>query len=250
MMQKGLLFVVACTVFGFSLLAHLPARLVIPQQYGKFQFLGISGSLWRGKVRQILHSGKALPVRSLHWTVRPTTLLTGTLKADIQEKQAPTNRGRIGLGLWSRELELQALHWQLPGASLDPWFRAGAGLEGHFVIDLQEARLAADTLLPSRLKGRLDWQNAALQMDSERWPIGSPVLQFSGEGDAITGVLTNTQPLIPGNASFQCTTTICVVELSLQPTPDAPQSLLRGLLLLGLQQTGDTFSGQMSFPLD
>jgi hypothetical protein len=250
MMQKGLLFVVACIVFGFSLLAHLPARLVIPQQYGEFQFLGIGGSLWRGEVRQILHSGKALPVRSLHWTVRPTTLLTGTLRADIEEQQTPTNRGRVGLGLWSRQIELRGLQWRLPGNALDPWFRDGVGLMGHFVIALQEAQLASDTLLPRRLKGRLDWQNAALQLDSEQWPIGSPVLRFSGEGDAINGVLTNSQPLVPGDASFQCTTTICVVELSLQPTPDAPQSLLRGLSLLGLQQTGDTFSGQITLPLD
>lgn len=250
MMQKWLLFVVACVVFSFSLLAHLPARMVIPQQYGEFQFLGIGGSVWRGEVQQILHSGKVLPVRSLHWTVRPTALLTGTLRADVEEQQTPMNRGRIGLGLWSRQLQLQTLQWQLPGNALDPWFRAGAGLRGHFVIDLQEAQLAADTLLPRRLQGRLDWQNAALQLDSEQWPIGSPVLQFSGEGDAITGVLTNSQPLIPGNASFQCTTTICLVELSIEPTPEAPQSLLNGLLLLGLQQTGDTFSGQMSFPID
>jgi len=249
-MQKWLFITAACIVFGVSLLAHLPAHLVVPDQSGKFQFLGIDGTLWRGQVKQILHSGRALPVRNLNWTVRPAALLTGTLQAGFEEQQTPSNRGNIRLNLLTRQLELKALHWQLPGSSLDPWFRAGAGLMGDLVIDLQGARLEADTLLPSQLEGRLDWQNAALQLDSEHWPIGSPVLQFSGEGDAITGVLTNSQPLVPGNASFQCTTTICVVELSLQPTPDAPQSLLRGLLLLGLQQTGDTFSGQMSFPLD
>jgi hypothetical protein len=249
-MQKGSLIIVASTVFGFSLLAHLPAQLVVPDQTGEFQFLGVHGTLWRGQVQQILHSGKALPVQDLNWTVRPAALLTGTLQADFEEQQTPLNRGNVRLNLLTQQLELHSLHWQLPGSSLDPWFRVGAGLTGQFVIDLQEAQLAADTLLPSRLKGQLDWQNAALQLDSEHWPIGSPVLQFSGDGDAIKGVVTNSQPLVPGNASFQCTTTICVVDLSLQPTPDAPQSLLRGLLLLGLEQTGDTFSGQMSFPLD
>ena len=249
-MQKRLLLMGACIVFVFSLLAHLPAQLVVPERSGKFQFLGIAGTLWRGEVEQIIYSGKALPVRNLNWTVRPAALLTATLKADFQEQQNPTNRGHMKLKLLSRQLELQALHWQLSGSSLDSWFRVGAGLKGDFVIDLQEAQLTADTLLPKQLKGQLDWQNAALQLDSEHWPIGSPVLQFSGDGDAIKGIVTNSQPLVPGNASFQCTTTICLVELDLQPTPEAPQSLLRGLLLLGLQQAGDTFSGQMSFPLD
>ena len=249
-MQKRLLLMGACIVFVFSLLAHLPAQLVVPERSGKFQFLGIGGTLWRGEVQQIKYSGKALPVRNLNWTVRPAALLTATLKADFQEQQNPTNRGHIKLKLLSRQLELHTLHWQLPGNSLDPWFRAGAGLKGHFVIDLQKAQLAAGTLLPSQLTGQLDWQDAVLQLDSAQWPIGAPVLQFSGDGDAIRGVVSNSQPMVPGNASFQCTTTICLVDLSLQPTPDAPQSLLRGLLLLGLQQSGDTYSGQMSFPLD
>ena len=39
-MQKGSLIIVASTVFGFSLLAHLPAQLVVPDQTGEFQFLG------------------------------------------------------------------------------------------------------------------------------------------------------------------------------------------------------------------
>jgi len=249
-MRKWLIIVVACIVFGFSLLAHLPARLVVPDRSGEFQFLGVDGTLWRGRVQQILHSGKALPVRNLNWTVRPTALLTGTLEADFEEQQTPSNRGNMRLNLLTRQLELHSLHWHLPGSSLDPWFRVGAGLKGQFEIDLQAAQLAADTLLPSRLQGQLDWRNAALRLDSALWPIGSPVMRFSGEGDTIKGVVTNSQPLVPGNASFQCTTTICLVDLSLQPTPDAPQSLLQGLLLLGLRQTGDTFSGQMSFPLD
>ena len=62
-------------------------------------FLGIGGTLWRGQVRQILHSGKTLPVRNLTWTVRPAALLTGTLKADFKEQQTPLNRGNMELNL-------------------------------------------------------------------------------------------------------------------------------------------------------
>ena len=248
-MHKRLLIIVSCSVFGLSLLAHLPAQLVFPKNWEQIQFLGIGGSVWRGEVKQILFSGKALPIRELNWSVNPATLLTGTLKADFHEQQTPINRGNMGLNLLSRQLELHALHWQLPNGSLDSWFRAGVSVQGQFVLDLQTLKLPPNTIFPSQLEGRLDWQNAELQFDSEYWRIGSPLMQFSGEGDAIKGVVTNTQPMIPGDSSFQCTINNCQVTVSLQPTPDAPQSVLNGLMLLGLQQTGDKFSGQITLPL-
>ena len=249
-MQKKLWLTSACFVFGVSLIANMPAQLVVPEHAGKLQLLGVDGSVWRGEIKQILYSGKALPVQNLNWTVKPTALLTGMLKADLHEQQAPMNRGQVVVDLMSRQYELQAVQWQLAGSSLDPWFRAGVSLQGQFVLDLQTLGLPASGLIPSKVQGRLDWQDAALRMDSEIWPIGSPLMQFSGGGDAVNGILTNSQPILPGDSSFRCTTKNCQVELNLRPTPDAPQSLSNGLLLLGLQQSGDTFSGQMSFPLD
>jgi hypothetical protein len=250
-MQKWLLFIIGCIVFGFSLLAHLPAQLVFPENSGKFQFMGIGGSVWRGEVKQILFSGKALPIRSLNWSVNPIALITGTLKADFHEQQTPINRGSMNLNLLSRQLELHALHWQLPADSLDAWIPLPrVRVQGHFVLDLQTLQLPAKQLFPSQLKGRLDWQNADLQIDSKIWHIGSPVMQFSDEGDGIKGVVTNSQPMLPGDGSFQCTIKNCRVNLTLQPTPDAPQSVLNGLMLLGLQQTGNKFSGQLTFPLE
>jgi len=248
-MQKWLLFIFGCIVFGFSLLAQLPAQLVFPESSGKFQFIGISGSVWQGEVKQILFSGKALPIRNLSWTTNPTALVTGTLNADFYEQHTPNNRGNVGLNLLSRQLELHALHWQLPTRSLDPWIplpRVSA--RGHFVLDLQTLQLPANKLFPSQLEGRLDWQNAELQINSDYWHIGSPVMQFSEEGDTIKGVVANSQPMLPGDSSFQCTIKSCQVKLNLQPTPGAPQSMLNGLMLLGLQQTGDKFSGQITLP--
>ena len=249
-MQKWLLIIVGCIVFGLSLLAHLPAQLVFPKNSGKFQFMGIGGSVWQGEVKQILLSGKALPIRNLNWSVNPTALLTGTLKAGFYEQQTPMNRGNMSLNLLSRQLELHALLWQLPTGSLDSWIPLkGVRAQGHFVLDLQTLQLPANEFFPSQLGGRLDWQNAALQVDSDVWHIGSPVMQLSNDGDVIKGVVTNSQPMLSGDGSFQCTIKNCRVELNLQPGPDAPQSVLNGLLLLGLQQTGDQFSGRITIPL-
>jgi hypothetical protein len=248
-MQKWLLIIVGCIVFGLSLLAHLPAQLVLPKISDKLQFIGIGGSVWQGEVKQILLSGKALPIRNLNWSVDPMALLTGTIKADFYEQQMPINRGNMDLNLLSRQLELYALGWQLPTGSLDSWIPVqGMRARGHLVLDLQTLRLPANQSFPSQLEGRLDWQNAEVQIDSEIWRVGSPVMQFSDEGDVIKGVVTNTQPMLPGDSSFQCSINSCQVTLSLQPTPDAPQSVLNGLMLLGLQQTGDTFTGQLTFP--
>jgi len=250
-MQKWLFIIVGCIVFGFSLLIHMPAQFIFPENSGKFQFMGIGGTLWQGEIKQILFSGKALPIRNLTWQANPAALLAGTFKADFYEQQTPVNRGNMVLNLLSGQFELHALHWQFPTSSLDSWNplpRVRA--QGHFVLDIQTLQLPANRLFPSQLEGRLDWQNAEMQLDSDYLHIGSPVMQFSAEGDAIKGVVTNTQPMMPGDSSFQCTIKGCQVELNMQPTAEAPQSVLDALLILGLQQTGDKFSGQLTFPIE
>jgi hypothetical protein len=250
-MQKSLLLIVGCIGFGLSLLAHLPAQLVFPKNSGKFQFLGIGGSVWQGEIKQILFSGKALPIQSLNWSVNPIALITGTLKADFHEQQTPVNRGNMDLNLLSRQVELHAVQWQLPIGSLDPWIQLqGMRAQGRLVLDLQTLQLPANTFFPSQLEGRLDWQNAGMLIGSETWRIGSPVMQLSNEGDAIKGLVSNSQPTLPGDSSFQCTINGCQLTLNLQPTPDAPQAVLNGLMLMGLQQTGDKFSGQITLPLE
>jgi len=248
-MRKRLWVIAGCLVFGTSVLANIPAQSVIPTSSGKLQLLGIGGSVWRGEVKQVLYDGKVLPVQNLRWSVSPSALLGGTLKAHFHEQQAPANRGQAVVDLLSREYELQAVQWQLAGSSLDPWFRTGVSLQGQFTLDLQTLRLPANGLIPRQVQGRLDWQNAALRMDSETWPVGSPLAQFSGEGDAVKGIVTNAQPLLPGDISFQCTPESCRIDLSLQPAPEAPPSLSDILLLLGLQQTGNRFSGQLTLPM-
>lgn len=249
MMHKGLWFTSAGIVFGLSLLAHVPAQVVVPERAGELQLLGVSGSVWRGEVEQMRYSGKALPIQNLNWKVRPTALLGGKLAAEFHEEQAPLNRGEVEVELLSQQYELQEVQWQLPGASLDPWFRAGVDFKGEFALDLQTLRLPANGLIPRQVQGRLDWQNAALEMDAELWPIGSPLAQFSGEGDAVKGIVTNTQPLLPGDISFQCTPESCQVDLSVLPAPEAPPSLSNVLLLLGLQQEGNRFTGQMTLQM-
>ncbi len=250
-MQKRWLIISGCVVFGFSLLAHLPAQLVVPERSGKFQFIGISGSLWRGGVTKILFSGKTLPVRNLNWSVRPLALLMGALKADFSEQWTPVNRGSVGMGLFSRKIELHELHWQASSKSFGAAvLLQGVKARGDLVLDIETLQFPADMSFPSQMEGRLDWQNAELQINSQYWQIGSPVIQFSGQDDVIKGVITNTQPLLPGDGSFECAIKSCQANLSLQPSPDAPQSVLNALILLGLQQTGNEFSGQITIPFE
>jgi len=248
-MQKRWLIVGGFAVFGVSLLAHLPAKLVFPKSLGKFQFDGISGSVWRGEVEQVLFYGQSLPVRDLSWSVSPSALLLGTLDADFHERLIPDNRGSVELSLFSRHLEVHALQWQLPAESIDPWTAwAGVRVQGKIELDLQTLELPPGKTFPSQLRGRAAWQNAVLQVASEYWPIGSPVAQFSDEGEAIHGVVTNSQPTLPGDGTFQCTVKSCRITLNLKPTPDAPQPVLNVLLLMGLQRNGDKLSGQITVP--
>jgi len=250
-MQKRWLIIIGCVVFGFSLLAHLPAQLVVPERSGKFQFIGISGSLWRGDIGKILFSGKTVPVRNLNWSVRPLALLTGTLKADFNEQHTPDNRGTVGINLFSRNIELRELHWQASSKSFGAVvLLQGVRALGDVALNFETLQFPADMSFPSQVEGRLDWQNAELQIGTEHWQIGSPVIQLTGDGELIAGIVSNMQPMLPGEGSFQCTTGSCSVNLNLRPSPGAPQSMLNGLLLAGLQQTGNELSGQITIPFE
>ena len=249
-MQKWLLFILGLVVFGLSLLAHMPAQLLLRDNTSNLQFAGISGSVWRGEIRQLLFSNKVLPVQDLSWNMKPAALLTGKYKAHFYERQTPENNGYVSINLFSRQLELHAVHWRTTAASLASAFPLRVmRAQGQYILDLDSIRLPANNSLPSQLQGRFEWQNAALQTDWETWRIGSPVIQLSVEGNAIKGQVTNSQPVLPGDIAFQCTLDSCQVDLNLEPSPDAPQALLSGLLLLGLQQNGETFSGNLTVPV-
>jgi len=250
-MQKRWLIFGGCVVFGVSLLAHLPAKLVFPKSAGKFQFEGIGGSVWRGEVEQVLFYGQALPLGKLNWSVRPAALLLGALDADFHEQQRPANRGTVELNLFSRQLEVHDLQWQLPADSVDPWTAwTGVRAQGLIELDLQTLGLPPGESFPSHLEGRVDWQSAVLQVGSEYWAIGSPEVQLSGEGNVINGIVTNSQPTLPGDGSFQCVEKSCQVTLSIEPTPDAPRSLLNSLPMFGFQRAGGKFEGQITLPLE
>jgi len=250
-MQKRWLIFGGCVVFGVSLLAHLPAKLVFPKSAGRFQFEGIGGSMWRGEVEQVLLYGQPLPLGKLNWSVGPAALLLGTLDADFREQRKPANRGTVELNLFSRQLEVHDLQWQLPADSFDPWIAwTGVRAQGQFELDLGTLVLPPGESFPSQLEGKAAWQNAVLRVNSDYWPIGSPVVQLFEESNAITGVLTNTQPTLPGDGSFQCTMKNCQLRLSVKPTLDAPQPLLNALRFMGLQQQGNEFSGQIDVPLE
>lgn len=250
-MQKRFLIIGGCVVFGVSLLAHLPARLVVPESAGKFQFNGISGSVWRGQVEQVTFYGQPLPVGALDWSVSPAALFIGTVNADFHEQQNPGNRGSADWNLFSRQLKVHALQWRLPVESISPWTAwAGVSAQGQFQLDLQTLALPPGGTFPGQLEGQAAWQNAVLRVGSEYWPIGSPVVQLSGGGDAINGVVSNSQATLPGDGSFQCTVENCQVTLSVKPTPDAPKSVLNALQAMGFQRRGNELSGQVSIPLE
>jgi hypothetical protein len=249
-MQKWLLFIVGLVVFGLSLLAHIPAQLLLRDNSGKLQFAGVSGTAWRGEIRQILFTNKVLPVQDLNWRMNPAALLTGKYKAHFYEEQAPANNGYLSINLFSRKLELHAVQWQTSTASLAQVFPLRVmSAQGQYILELDSLQLPVNAVLPSQLQGRLEWRNAALQTNGETWRIGSPVIALTVESGTIKGQVTNAQPTLPGDIGFECTLNSCQVALNLRPSPNAPQALLDGLLLLGLQQNGETFSGQLAIPV-
>lgn len=249
-MNKWKWIVAGGVVFGASLLAHLPARLVVPKVSGELQFEGISGSVWRGGVRQVSLSGTLLPIGGLDWSVKPLSLFTGKVRADFREQQTPSNRGRAAWGLLSRKVELSEMHWQLSAESMRAWIgMPGLVVQGRFELDLQSLALPPGASFPSQLEGRLEWQDAVLRAGSEYLTVGAPAVALSVEGETIAGLVTNTQPTLPGDGSFRCTMQSCQVSLNLQPTADAPQPVLNALSMIGLQRSGNTYSGQITVPL-
>ncbi len=57
----------------------------------------------------------------------------------------------MGLSLLSQQIDLYALHWQLPAELLDAWVQFPVvGIQGDFVLDVQTLQLPSDKLFPSQ----------------------------------------------------------------------------------------------------
>lgn len=195
-MTRILSVLVLLAVFGFSLLANAPARLlamVLPQDQIIMQ--GFAGTLWQGSATRALIR---LPAGFLHlgtvqWSLEPLSLLTLKPRVSLRSDWGSQNIQGDLILKGTRDLVVQDMEARVDADLLRQF--APVALSGFFSTQLQQLELRDG--LPYSAAGRVVWENGAWASPRGSVALGSYALEVEQlPGEALIGtVVTLSGPL-------------------------------------------------------
>lgn len=270
--SKALLITTGVIVFLISLLAHIPAKQVIPNKLNGLELRGISGSLWRGQINSILLNRKPLPVQNVQWDAHWPALLFGEIRVTLTEQSRPNHKATLSYGLLSSSIELEDTYWKLPAnqiqaLALPPELKAMANAykvqsSGEVALTITELSInptPSDSSnqnnglpLPSELDAEIEWQTAQVTNSMGVISIGNPKLTLKQNENTIQGLLTNPyKPLHSKNSQIKCNVDSrkCEATLDIRTNTETSPMLIGGLPFIGLKNTEGRWQGTMPFKI-
>lgn len=178
------LFLVAFVVF---LIATVPASFAVSYlpQPSPVQLAGVSGTVWNGQARSLVHEGRDLG--KLEWSLHPLSLLGMKLSTDFKLTQSRLQADGEATIYKDQTILLENTHLrgdveQLPlppeAAFVEP--------SGLFQADFERIQLQGDTLQDAN--GKVVWKPALITAPS-RYELGEISLNLEGKDGNLTGQL-------------------------------------------------------------
>ena len=177
--KYGLLGLLCYLVLLIATIPAAPVIYQIQQQAPRtFQAGGVSGTLWNGKIAQVVASGETLA--NIRWEVKPLSLFTGELAIKLRagdkeewldSKVAVSFSGDVSIEDTQARLTFNRFRRFLPG---------GIDADGIFRLDLEHLALVNGK--PESFKGELKWRQASLTTPLARPELGNLTLQLTGSG--------------------------------------------------------------------
>ncbi|WP_162558434.1 type II secretion system protein N [Saliniradius amylolyticus] len=147
------------------LLVQLPANQVLPRLAlpKGVEFSGASGTLWQGKLGQLVLQG--FPVDEVHWQLNPWPLLLGQIAleldaGDLRDADALALKGQINLS--SDEIQAEDLQLYLPTAPVIARLPLPLPVKAGGRFKLAIDNLAIADRQCQRLQGQGQWLNASV----------------------------------------------------------------------------------------
>jgi general secretion pathway protein N len=243
-----LLGLVAYIVF---LLISLPAAQAWAWFGGQVpvQAFGISGTVWQGQAALVSQQDRRL--EAVQWEVRPSSLLLGQLRANVQARMADGRlRGDVAVSPGGRFTARQ-LRLDMPATELVQW--AGLSLpvrvEGQLDTLMQDLVVNGPRII--RADGLVSWHGAAISFGSSALPLGNLALRLEPGADGTSGVLTSHDgPIEIGGKLNMTPDGKFVMDLAVQVVGELPDDVLPSMKLLGIPADGRQVHARMSGNLD
>lgn len=184
--RLALTLAIGALAYAATLLATLPAtllsRTVESATQERLALRAPHGTAWSGSARLYgrRRSGELTDLGPVRWRVRPASVLTGRLAAEVALGEAAQPAGVV---LSPSSLTLRRLDVRLPAAllaSLDPALET-LGPQGTLRARSEELRIDADSILGL---AELEWQQARVAR-APGLDFGSHVARLRGGGDKV-----------------------------------------------------------------
>jgi hypothetical protein len=175
----------ACLVFLLTLLARLPARVLVPLLPAGVSCDAPAGTVWQGSCAALRASGVTL--QEVSWTVHPLALLGLHLSATVASQDARAQGTAAVLVSSGERIEISGLSAQLPLQGGLPVFPSG--LAGTVQIAIGAANLSRGQL--TALQGSV--RVLQLRSEAQSADLGSFELRFpaTAAGGPIVGQLSD-----------------------------------------------------------
>ena len=240
--------------YALFLLSSLPAAHAwsLLSRHMPAQAYGLSGTLWNGQAAVVLQEQRRL--EAVQWELRPASLLTGRLGADIQAR-LPDGRLRSEVvATPTGRVTARQLRLDMPAAELVQW----AGLAGRLPVQLAgrfDVLMRELVLVDQRLEqadGLVNWHAANVRFGSLALPLGDLALRLEPTADGATGgTLVNQGGAVDLSGTLQIGQDgRFVLDLTTRARDAVDQDVVPALQLLGIPPDGSPVRGRLSGNLD
>lgn len=177
---------IGVTVYLLFLVSNFPAeriKTLLESRVADLSLHAVTGSVFSGQARQLVYQG--LDLGSLHWQIRPVSLLLGRAEYRVELEHAENHgHGNIGVTLlgrtYGRDLELMLL----PDRLINHYSPVAVSTSGELHLEIEQLDLDGD--LPRDLAGRILWQNAAV-LEPADMVLGDIEMALLGSGKELAG---------------------------------------------------------------
>ncbi len=193
MNNKKTIILLAVVTFCVSLLAQLPAKVVIdtflsPEQLKQqgIEISGIEGTIWNGKANNIILHNQ--PLGTVNWQFLPYKIFTGELGVEVAfENSEGYIHSKISVDS-GQNITLEDTTGKIAASYIAMRatnFPVTAG--GDVLVDLSKVTIIKNK--PANIKGRIIWSKASLSM-IEFVRLGQIHVQItSDEGEPVTATI-------------------------------------------------------------
>ncbi|MDO6527363.1 type II secretion system protein N [Motilimonas sp. 1_MG-2023] len=180
---------ICLSLYGLFLVYLMPAKWAfqfIPGNLG-IELSGVSGSVWQGKAEQVMVRGEN--IEKLQWQVKPWSLFTARLAADVKFGRGKGLAGKGELAYGFSGGEASDLTVTVPVQRVIKYLPLPMPIEAQGLLDLKIKSVSQGQPFCQQLDGFLFWTDASVTMPMGEVILGDPKVKLECENGGLAAIL-------------------------------------------------------------